>query len=364
VTSAPRTTLWPLDPHTRAKHEILRHYLDAWIPILSLGKFPKLVYIDGFAGPGRYSKGEDGSPILAVKAVLAQRVVITAHLEFYFVEKEADRSLHLESLLREIPLPRNLTCSVLTALFEEAYSSTIKPHLERIPRAPVFAFLDPFGYTGIPLSVIRELLQRASAEVLVTFMYEEINRFALVDGQATHMDQLFGTNEWRGIAALEGVEKRRSFFERLYARQLRTCTRFVRSFEMRNKKDATDYFLFYATSHPLGLAKMKEAMWRVDPGGEFTFSDASDPNQAVLFSGEPDYEMLGNVIHVSFRGQVATVKDVESFVVEQTAFTTSHYKKALKSLESSTPSRVQPVDAPPKRRRGTYPDENLRLRFV
>jgi three-Cys-motif partner protein len=364
VTSAPRTTLWPLDPHTRAKHEILRHYLDAWIPILSLGKFPKLVYIDGFAGPGRYSKGEDGSPILAVRAVLAQKVAITANLEFYFVEKEADRSLVLESLIREIPLPRNLACSVLTALFEEAYASTIKPQLERIPRAPVFAFLDPFGYTGIALSIIREILQRPSAEVLVTFMYEEINRFALVEGQASHMDQLFGTNEWRGIAALQDVAERRAFFEGLYARQLRGCTKFVRSFEMRNKKDATDYFLFYATSHPLGLAKMKEAMWRVDPGGEFTFSDASDPNQAVLFSGEPDHEALGNMIHAAFRGQIATVRDVESFVVEQTAFTASHHKKALKALEFSEPPKVQPMDATATRRRGTYPDENMRLRFV
>ncbi len=111
MTSAPRTTIWPLDPHTGAKHEILRRYLDAWIPILSLGKFPKLVYIDGFAGPGRYAEGEHGSPILAIKAVLAQRVAITAELEFFFVEKEADRSTVLEALVRELSLPRNLICS-------------------------------------------------------------------------------------------------------------------------------------------------------------------------------------------------------------------------------------------------------------
>lgn len=96
---------------------------------------------------------EDGSPILAIKAVLTQKVPITAELEFFFVEKEADRSAVLESLVRELALPRNLTYSVLTSPFEAAYRSTIKPRLDRIPRAPVFAFLDPFGYTGIPFSV-------------------------------------------------------------------------------------------------------------------------------------------------------------------------------------------------------------------
>jgi hypothetical protein len=28
------------------------------------------IYIDGFAGPGRYKGGEDGSPIIALKALL------------------------------------------------------------------------------------------------------------------------------------------------------------------------------------------------------------------------------------------------------------------------------------------------------
>src|SRR6266446_7528365 len=64
--AAPRTTVWELEPHTRAKHEILRRYLQAWMPILAQGGFKNILYIDGFAGPGRYAGGEDGSPIIAV----------------------------------------------------------------------------------------------------------------------------------------------------------------------------------------------------------------------------------------------------------------------------------------------------------
>lgn len=59
--AAPRSTTWELDPHTRAKHEILRRYLEAWTPILSIGGFPKIAYVDGFAGPGMYEGGQDGS---------------------------------------------------------------------------------------------------------------------------------------------------------------------------------------------------------------------------------------------------------------------------------------------------------------
>jgi hypothetical protein len=44
---------WPLDPHTLAKHEILRRYLYAWFPIMSCYN-GRLVFLDGFAGPGAY----------------------------------------------------------------------------------------------------------------------------------------------------------------------------------------------------------------------------------------------------------------------------------------------------------------------
>ena len=58
--AAPKTTRWPLEPHTKAKHLILRLYLDAWLPIMATYN-GRIVFLDGFAGPGRYTGGEDGS---------------------------------------------------------------------------------------------------------------------------------------------------------------------------------------------------------------------------------------------------------------------------------------------------------------
>src|SRR4051812_15099610 len=102
--AAPRTTTWKLDPHTRAKHEILRRYLEAWTPILSLGGFPTIAYVDGFAGPGVYSGGEDGSPIIAVKAALQHQAKIKGKVLFLFIEKEKDRAEMLQQLVRGLGL--------------------------------------------------------------------------------------------------------------------------------------------------------------------------------------------------------------------------------------------------------------------
>jgi three-Cys-motif partner protein len=52
-----RSAIWPLQPHTAAKHRILRCYLDAWFPIMGSWN-GRILILDGFAGPGIYTGGE------------------------------------------------------------------------------------------------------------------------------------------------------------------------------------------------------------------------------------------------------------------------------------------------------------------
>ena len=32
----PMQSLWEIEPHTKAKHEILKRYLDAWFPLRAI----------------------------------------------------------------------------------------------------------------------------------------------------------------------------------------------------------------------------------------------------------------------------------------------------------------------------------------
>ena len=68
--SPPSDTLWSIEPHTAAKHKILCKYLDAWLPILQSFN-GRIIYLDGFAGPGRYIGGEPGSPLVALECARA-----------------------------------------------------------------------------------------------------------------------------------------------------------------------------------------------------------------------------------------------------------------------------------------------------
>lgn len=90
----PKTTTWPLDPHTHGKHLVLRSYLGAWFPIMSKGN-RRVLFIDGFAGPGEYEGGEEGSPIIALRAYLDHnaRARMSNDVGFYFIEKEEEALL-------------------------------------------------------------------------------------------------------------------------------------------------------------------------------------------------------------------------------------------------------------------------------
>jgi three-Cys-motif partner protein len=101
--AVPKDTLWPIEPHTAAKHQILRKYLDAWLPIL--GAYNKrVVYVDGFSGPGRYTGGEPGSPIIAIEAALAHQAKLGGVLVFLLIEKRTDRADHLAKEIARLQL--------------------------------------------------------------------------------------------------------------------------------------------------------------------------------------------------------------------------------------------------------------------
>ena len=355
-------TIWPIQPHTRAKHAILRRYLDAWFPIITR-RHARALYIDGFAGPGKYANGEEGSPIIAIKAALDHHPPITAELIYFFVEANAERKSHLDTELAQLVLPPNVQFETHLGVFDE----TIREILDDLVQAnarliPTFAFVDPFGFSQTPFDTVARLLGQPSSEVFVNFMYEEVNRFLKLPDQSDNLDALLGSREWRGIVSVKEPGTRRRLIRELYEERLRKAAKFVRSFEMRNSKGATDYFLYFATNNVLGFVKMKEAMWKLDPAGGFTFSDGTNPNQPVLFDASPDFVELRRQIEQRFRQRTVRVAAVDKFVCEETIFLPTHYKRILTAMESEQSPALNIVYAKPNRQRGTFPDDVI-IRF-
>lgn len=365
--SAPKTTLLAMDDHTRAKHEILRRYLEAWLPIMTSYN-GRIIYLDGFAGPGEYNKGESGSPIIAIDTFLnhIHSPIRTKEVLFFFIEQDHARCEHLRQLLARRELPQTASYEIEEGLFDETMTELLAQlESQQLRLAPTFAFIDPFGYSHTPMSTIKKLMSHPRCEVLITFMYEEINRFLTAEysTKETQYNALFGTQDWRRIAQTAfTAQDRRDQLHNLYQDQLRKVAeiRYIRSFCMRNKRNRTDYFLFFGTNNLLGMKRMKESMWKVDPTGTYEFSDNTNPHQLLLFS-QPDYSFLQRMLSDHFKGQSVSVEEVGEYVIAETPF----YKfktEALKSMEASRQILVTSTDS--KRRKGTYPEGKTQIRFL
>jgi len=354
-------TLWSLPPHTKAKHEILRRYLQAWFPILS-SRNGRVLYIDGFAGPGEYSEGEPGSPVIAINTAKEHELKLNAELVFRFIEAREDRCEHLEEVLRKIELPDNIKYKVNCSKFNESLTSLFDELDEQGKRiAPTFAFIDPFGYSDTPFRVIERIMKNRSCEVLITFMSGFLNRFKSDSHKKEAFDLLFGTTEWREIILdPDSDEKSEKKIVGFYQKQLESVAKYVRAFEMINKSNQPIYHLIFGTNSIKGLREMKRAMWKVDETGMFSFSDRTDPCQTTLIKSEPDYQQLKRLIVNKFKGNAISIEGVEHFV-DETSFRETHFKKPiLREMEYANPPEIEISH---RAKRGTYPRGTI-IRFL
>ena len=319
--------------HTKVKHIVLENYLKAWFPIMAFSN-ERIIYIDGFAGPGKYTSGEDGSPIMALKIATDIYIKFTKKLinkEFIFIFIEQDKRT-FESLSAEIDtlhLPKEFKIFKIRNHFAEAMEEVISTVKKRLD--PTFAFIDPFGTKGVPFELVNKIMSYKKCEVFLNFMNSGVVRSA---GVTDHTD-LFGTDEWTEYIDLPPQLKNDAFLE-LYKKQLKKVANvsFTRSFNVKNKKNSTIFDLIYATNNEFGLDKMKIAMWKADPLGNFTFCDKTDPNQTVLFEMEPDLTPLAKDLLTNFSGQKISINKIEKHVIINTPYLSTHIKmKTLHKLE-------------------------------
>ncbi len=91
--------LWECKPRTKAKLEILNHYLGAWFGILARSGFDHVYYIDGFCGPGEYKNGEEGSPAIAARlANSTAEKYKNFSSTLIFIDKNSKAIKHLQTL--------------------------------------------------------------------------------------------------------------------------------------------------------------------------------------------------------------------------------------------------------------------------
>ena len=245
------------------KIDIIRKYAHAYTTILHNFHF-KPIFIDGFAGAGKHISKTSGSEIDGSPAVAFG--VTPPFLEFHVVDLDGHRVDNLRLLAKENPnvIVHHGDCN--RVLLNEVFPATLTSANNR-----ALVILDPYGL-HLDWEVIESAGRSGRAELFLHFPVADMQRNVFwldpsgVDPEdVTRMNRFWGSETWRDIVYTEqptlfgpeiGKDKNAtSEIVKAFQSRLKEVAGFAfvpQPVPMRNTRNGTIYYLFFATHNKTG----------------------------------------------------------------------------------------------------------------
>lgn len=261
-------------PWSVIKDEVLSSYLPAYLAkVKSLSK--PILIVDGFAGPGEFDDGSPGSPIIICTS--AEKY---AHGNYraFFINKSREHHESLSAVLAN----RNWLGSATPILGDTTQILPLLP--QAIRDQTVFLYLDPFGPTGSPFSLLKPFLARDprwySTEIVLMMHMPIVHRLAarkaVDDGREYDtriiqyhltMSEVFGGDYWKPIMFKGDLTSEAREFRLInaYKTKLAEYLPYVGSCPVRaSESERIKYFIVFASRHRDAMLLMNDAMAKAD----------------------------------------------------------------------------------------------------
>lgn len=368
-----------IPPHSEAKHEILKRYLDAWTQIFAhSSKFDKVLYVDGFAGKGKYeNQTKEGSPYKIIRSCLdavSKIRVKNQKIEFLIVLNDIKKDFFYElqtNLNNDFGNNSDISIGIngfiddskpiKVLISNDDFKELSKELLELEQRVPSLIFIDPYGFNELFLEDLSGFMNSQSSELIITFDSGHLGRFFLTHPSKKiqkKMIEIFGENFKEKLQNLILPSNSNNFLKviKIFEEALKESIKYVRSFRMIGYKNDVKYDLVFCTNSFTGLKRMKEAMWKESPDGSYYFAD--NQSQATMLFNSPNYARLEQLILSQFSGKKnIRIEEIENFVVIETEFRETHIKRQiLKPLEEQ--NKIMVVRSK-RKRKGSFPEGTL-----
>ena len=210
------STIWKAEPHTLAKHGILKTYLQAWVAILgNSGYGTELLFVDGFAGPGEYLEGEPGSPIVAVNSILDHNGKLPKTVRLRFIELDAKRHQHLAVRLAQ---ENGRIAASQRVIVDAPILGRCEPEVQKLVAqrkqaqrtlGPALFFLDQFGYSQVPMSLVRTIMAESHCEVFSYLNGQRMNTFLGDQTKWAGVTEAYGDESWKPALKMSGTERQK-----------------------------------------------------------------------------------------------------------------------------------------------------------
>ena len=305
------------------KDELLRCYLSPYLNKIIMTRKPTL-YVDCFAGQGKFDDGQDGSPLTALKCVRdsiekyshAHPGTVVPEIYLRFIELH-----YADALNGNIPDEHKGRCKVISGRYEEQIVPLLNKAIASFKgQLNVFLYVDPYGIKALNANLFCQLPKVFnSAELLINlnsvgFIREalRVRKIALKENEAElladleeldttginsiqELNEVAGGDYWQdivddyksGIIDFYEAEKR---FSAAYKRMLRKAYRYVLDMPIRIKAgNNPKYRMVHATNHPQGCLLMADNVFKRT---EYLVVDIQRNGQISLFEQSPDNEYV------------------------------------------------------------------------
>jgi len=360
---------------SKRKHLILRYYLKpAAAKLASVSPNRGIIIIDGFAGRGRYEDGSPGSPIhVAEVARDCYKFVDPVFVSVRNIEANKQTFRELENATefwRSEGIVRNINKTLREAL-PEILSESI--------HEPLFAFLDPFAPSQLPVNDFTQLLRRKPpTEALIVLHTPAIVRMVRQYAKSTDIDvsqrlayastlsQVFGSVGWR---ALEQSSCQADDVVTCYENELKDLfpAYYVYSHAIRARvNSSTKYHIVFLTKNLHGVSLMNDAF--VKENQALTEDTTPSPQTMLDLYGAEMWESLctdildiGRSKPVSWRRQELVFASIAKRFGE---FRAADHLKAIKELmDRAGAPRIVPVGLKTSRSGSWRTNDDTNLMF-
>ena len=249
------------------KHLILQRYLERFSHIIGQ-HWQSITYVDCFSGPWQTKSDSfaDSSFGIAIQELRKARDTVqrqfgkTVRLRCFFLEKNAAAYVRLASVPSQYP---DIEIHTRNGTLEDSVCEIIQ-FVKNDNRTFPFILIDPTGWTGFALDVIRPLLRLDPGEVLMNFMIEFIRRFWNAPDESTRQPfvRLFGSERFREDLIQLPPEERDDAAAFEYLKTVQREGNFPHAslaVVLHPAIDRRFFYLPYLTRHPKGIEVFKDA---------------------------------------------------------------------------------------------------------
>lgn len=295
------------------KDELLGCYFKPYVSKI-LHTYKPLVYVDCFAGKGKFDDGNQGSPLIALDVISQCQANTTAtgtSIEATFID--LNYAADLQENLKDYPWVK---------IVSGKYEDNIRSILKNKSGCNVFLYIDPYGIKALQCTLFDDFAKGRfnSIELLINmnsfgFIREACHAMGttfddkeifddLVEYEPTKMDasdksikelnEIAGGDYWQPIIAsykkheINGYDAESQFAEQYCMRLMQSYT-YVLNMPLRIKRNQRPkYRLIYATNHRDGCLLMVDnicsrwqALQEIQSGGQLQLWDENYDNQVV-----------------------------------------------------------------------------------